>query len=70
MEGADPVAAGVIRDAVRKVSAHVLDAEAIDEELAQLVNPGHKGSELIAERFISQFVEEHGILIADHGHAG
>ena len=64
------VATGVVGDAMGEVRAHILDAEPVDEKLAQFVDPGQQGGEVPAERLVSQLFDEPGVLVADHGHAG
>ena len=70
LQRANTVATGVVDDAMGECCAHILYTQLVDEELAQLVDPGHESREVLAEGFVSQLFEEAGILIADHGHAG
>jgi hypothetical protein len=64
------VATGVVSDAMGKVGAHVFNAEAVDEELAQFVNPGHERFKLLVEIFVTKLGNQSGVLIADHGDTG
>ncbi len=48
MKRAQAVATGVVGDAMRKICAHILHAQPVDEKLAQLIDPGQQGGELLA----------------------
>ena len=58
MQRAQAVATGVVGDAMRKICAHVFDAEPVDEELAQLVDAGQQRGELVAQSFVAQFFKQ------------
>ncbi len=70
VQRAQAVATGVIGDAMRKVCADVVDAQLVDEELAQLVDARQQGLKALAQVFVAEFFKEAWILIADHGDAG
>jgi len=69
MERAETVATGMVSDAMREAGADVFNAEAVNEEFAELVDAGQKGGEILAEVVVSQLLKESGILLADHGDA-
>jgi hypothetical protein len=64
------MATGVVGDTMGKVGTHVFNAEAVDEELAQFVNPGHKRFKLLAEFCVPKLGNQSRVLVTDHGHTG
>jgi len=49
LQRANTVATGVVDDAMGECCAHILYTQLVDEELAQLVDPGHESREVLAE---------------------
>ncbi len=64
------VTACVIGDAMRKICAHVVDAELVDEKFTQLINLGSNACKLLRSSSLPSSSNSAGILIADHGDAG
>ena len=69
VQSPQPMATGVIGDPVRKISAHILHAQLVDQELAQFVHARQQRRELLAQFFVPKFLKEPGVLVADHGDA-
>lgn len=67
---AEAVTAGVVGDAVRKVSTNVLEAETAGEKLREFKYPGKESFDVGGEATIVYRCDHLGIVIAHHSDAG
>lgn len=70
MQAAQAVATCVVGDSVGEAGADILNFENVGQEFAELEDAGEKSGELLAQIPVSEFFEEAGILLADHGDTG
>ena len=63
-----PVATRVVGHAVRKIRAHILHAQLVDQEFAQFINPRQQRLEVPAQILVAQLLKQPGVLVAHHGH--
>jgi hypothetical protein len=69
-DAAAGVAGGVVGDRVREVGPDVLDSEAVDEELAEVVDPRRDLLDVSGQARVSYLVGQLRELVADRPHAG